>query len=384
MRRMLYAVLALLVVGSTVLLLACTSPRRYTSLDLDLLPCEHGIAPRFFQPIEFDKEGKYVYPSQAESLHSVLRTAPLTDLVFFIHGWNKNPSSAERDYQDFLCRLHARLRMIIGDEKQAQGLLVIGVFWPSTITNQAREPILLKPLSYYQIRDRADLIAQEGLAPLLTSLQPSMVAQRGGRPVRLQLIGHSFGGRMLVRALETLSSTGALVPLLQQAETVNVVLLNAAVPPERFEWISDAVISAKRAGVPGRFKQETRSYLFNIHSFNDTPNRVLFRLASAFNDDPSTCAAGACGVARYATLCVDDSGKLQPLGAASRALQERVNVWNVDATRVVFDHTDIYKGRIASLVSDLIYSDEKAKWPDAPEFPETENRCDMPTADRRP
>ena len=371
------ALVSLLVAGFAIsFLAACTSSRQYTSLDLALLPCEQGNSPLFFRPIEFDEDGAPVYKAQVAALLDRLRQAPaVTDLVFFVHGWNKNASSAELDYQNFLCRLHARLRMVIGESKRAGGLLVVGIFWPSTITNAAREPVLIKPISYYRVRDRADRIAEKGVAPLLRSLTLDVRAARGGLPTRLQLIGHSFGGRMLVRSLEILSERGDLVPLLQEAGEVNVVLLNAAVPPARFEWLSQAVTSAKRAGTPARFTGETNSYLFNVHSFNDSANRVLFPLASMFNDDPATCAAGACGVPRYATVCVDESAGLHPPLAREAPSVTEFNAWNVDATRVVFDHSDIYKGRVATLVADLVYGNEKTRWPKVPGAPDAGDRC---------
>jgi hypothetical protein len=337
----------------------CASPAKYTSLDLALLPCEQGDSPVFFRAIEFDQAGAPLFDHQLKGLHERFKVGqPVTDLILFVHGWNKNPSSAELDYQNFLCRLHGRLRDIIGEEKRRNGLLVLGVFWPSTITNQAQEPVLLKPFSYYQIRDRADAIAEAGLYNLLVSLTSELEERRGGVPVRLHLIGHSFGARMLVRSLEKLSEENQLVPFLQAAGNVNVVLVNAAMPPAGFDWISKAVTEAKRQGTSARFTAETKSYLFNAHSHNDTANRVLFRLASLFNDDPATCAAGACGVPDYETLCVDNSGKpglRKVLAPPPGTLSDRLNAWNVDATPIVFAHSDIYKGRVATLLAELLY-----------------------------
>jgi len=340
----------------------CTASVRYTSLDLALLPCEQGDSPIFFQAIEFGQNGSPLFKQQVEDLHERFRNGPpVTDLVLFVHGWNKNPSSAELDYQNFLCRLHGRLRGIIGDEKRRGGLLVLGVFWPSTITNRAQEPLFMMPLSYYQIRDRADTIANMGLASLLSSLIPEIQFSRSGTPIRLHLIGHSFGGRMLVRSLERMQEQDKLVPFLQAAGTVNVVLANAALSPDRFDWISKAIAVAKSHGVPGRFTDETASYLFNVHSLNDTANRVLFRLASVFNDDPATCAAGACGVPEFPTVCVDDSGKLQFGNITPPQFGGDLNAWNVNATRIVFDHSDIYKGRVATLIANLLYDEADKK-----------------------
>ena len=342
-----------------ILIVGCTVDPRYNSLDLALLPCESGDSPVFFRAVEFDALGNLEYAEQFEDLRRRLQDGPpVTDLILFVHGWNKNPSSAELDYQNFLCRLHGRLRNIIGDEKRRGGLLVLGIFWPSTITNRPEEPLWLKPASYPRIRDRADIVAEKGLAKLLAEFTPDMERSRHQVPVRVHLIGHSFGGRMIVRSLEFLKKYGELVPFLTAADSVNVVLLNPAVSAARFDWINEAVNEAQRQKVRARFTESTASYLFNIHSYNDSANRFLFPVASVFIDDQVGCAAGACGVPSYPTLCVDASGKLQ-LDALDIAgvhdLSDRLNAWNIDATQIVFDHSDIYKGRVATLVPDLLY-----------------------------
>ena len=360
-RPRLWCVLTALL-GLCVALNACVVAPRYNSLDIALLPCEEGSGSVFFTPIEFDGEGAPMHPKQVEDLEQRLedRSRPVRDLVFFVHGWNKNPTSAELDYQNFLCRLHAQLRREIGQARKESNLAVVGVFWPSTITNRAKEPLLVKPLSYYRIRHRAELVAETGLAELFESLTPRLERLRRAESVRIHLIGHSFGGRMLVRALETLDSDGELVPLLEAASQVNVVLIDAAMPTDRFDWVADAVTRSKGKGVSARFTEETASYLFNVHSFNDRANRTLFKLASLFNSDPVACAAGACGVPGYPTVCVDDSGELWWSGQTPGPTSERFNAWNVDATRIVFDHSDIYKGRVASMVATLLY-DEQAR-----------------------
>jgi hypothetical protein len=358
---------------------SCTAPLRYNSLDLALLPCEEGDAPVFFRAIEFDTNGRVAFDHQLVELRERLKAAPIvTDLIFFIHGWNKNPSSAEIDYQNFLCRLHARLRTIIGDEKRRGGLLVVGVFWPSTITNRNHEPEWLMPMSYYKIRNRADRIAETGLADLMSSIIPQVPTAQQPSALRLHFIGHSFGARMLVRSFETLDRRQQLTPLLLSAENVNVVLLNAAMPPERFEWINNAVKQARAHKAPARFTEDTASYLFNVHSFNDSANRILFPLASVFNDDPAGCGAGACGVRNYPTVCIDDAGHiLKPkVNATASAANSSLNGWNIDSTKIVFSHTDIYKGRVSTLVADLLYNKDSRS-----EFPNASN-SDMPTDTR--
>jgi hypothetical protein len=72
----------------------------------------------------------------------------------------------------------------------------------------------------------------------------------------------------------------------------------------------------------------------------------------------STSLTTLLGVQNYATLCVDDSGKLQ-LDKRATSGGTGLNAWNVDATRIVFDHSDIYKGRVATLIADLLYGQDK-------------------------
>jgi len=346
---------------------SCSVQPRYNSLDLDLLPCEQGDSPVFFQPVEFDKIGNLKFPEQRHHLLERLRqqqvrsvngreSAPVTDLIFFVHGWNKNPASAEVDYQNFICRLHGRLRQAIGERKDQGGLLVIGVFWPSTITNRPQEPLLVKPASYFRIRRQADHIAKEGLAPLLQDVSQDIApSTRGGRRLQLHLIGHSFGGRMLVESMHKLDEEEDLVEFLSAPDSVNVLLLNPAIAPESFAWIGDAVSRSRAKGERARFTDDTGSYLFNVHSRHDSANRILFRLASLFNDDPANCAAGACGVPCYPSARVNESG-----GLDSRRPRDSsdINAWNIDATPIVFGHSDIYKGRVASLVANLLYDAE--------------------------
>lgn len=340
----------------------CATKGSYTSLDLDLLPCESGDSPKFFHSIEFDADGAQRYPSQLQAIEERYRKR-VTDVVVFVHGWNKNPTSAERDYQDFLCRLHGKMRDDIGDQKRKGGLLVIGVFWPSTISNRPRDPLLLKPVSYFTIRDRADHIARTGMYRLLHRIGELNERQSSGTPVRVQLIGHSFGARMTVAALEKLDRDGLLSGFLQSAGSTNVMLLNAAVAPDRFLWIPDTIrLSGKGAARSGDAPQT--SYLFNVHSYNDSATRRLFPLASLFNDEPATCAAGACGVPQFVTIPLNEAGELVVSEAGCRNASRRINAWNIDATQVVFSHTDIYKGRIATLISRLAYDEAmKAELP---------------------
>lgn len=339
---------------------ACTAPARYTSLDLALLPCEPPGAPVFFAPLEFRADGTVLYPEQKDALIDYLERGQFADLFFFLHGWNKNPVSAELDYQNFICRFHGKLNESLKETKRQGKLKVIGVFWASTITNRDKEPLLLKPVSYYRIRDRVDGLAESGLAPLLDEIGDVLISLderlgRSGEPRRVHLVGHSFGGRMIIRSFRELSDDGKLVPILKSVDATNVVLINAAAPPTFFDWISEAVLEAWLKDAPARFTGSTGSFLLNLHSDQDSANKYLFRMASAFNDDPQSCAVGACGIPNMPTLCVDHAGELVEPEVRATLERPELNVRNIDTSRIVYGHSDIYKGRMASLIADLLY-----------------------------
>jgi hypothetical protein len=110
-----------------------------------------------------------------------------------------------------------------------------------------------------------------------------------------------------------------LVPILQAVDSTNVVLINAVAPPSFFEWIDEDVKRTWKLGQPGRFTQATQSVLLNLHSQQDSANKYLFRLASV-----------------------------------------------IDTTRIVFDHSDIYKGRMATLIANLFYDQETRRILESP------------------
>lgn len=179
--------------------------------------------------------------------------------------------------------------------------------------------------------------------------------------MKIHLVGHSFGGRMVISSLEHLNAKNKLKSLFEATQSMDVVLINSAIPESRFNWISEAIAKSKNANGPVRFHRTSNSYLFNIHSFNDSANRVLFPIASLFNDDIAKCAAGACGISGYPTACVDESGKIatgSPRRIDPQILSNQINVWNIDVSSIVFDHSDIYKGRMAMLIADLMYDEQ--------------------------
>ena len=354
------------------LLAGCASVPTYTSQDLAILPCETDV-PRFFQPLEFDVDGKVLFADQQAAVERRVRAQEPRDIVVFIHGWNKTAYVTEREYQDFLCRFHARLREAEGPPAtEPDRLLVIGVFWRSTLAANSPDWPLAKWLTYFPIRDRADLLARTGFTDMMRDLADVLGERRPDKAKpNLHLVGHSFGGRMIVNGMRNFIHLGTPAhDLLRRVERLNIVLFNAAIGPEDFKPVQAVALreptNAKERGeLLSTVQTQTAKvsaattakiyagYTFNVYSGHDIANRWLFPLASLLTDDEARCGIGACAVKEYDTINVTPTGHLaEPTDAVGLAPGQAA-VWNINAEQVIFDHSDIYKGRVSTLLFEL-------------------------------
>lgn len=331
---------------------------RYTSEDVAILPCEAGPTPRFFFPIEFDITGGRRFPEdQFHALEQAIsdKRRPISHVYIFVHGWNKTPYIAEREYQDFICRLHARIqpRDPSATSLPPANIIMIGVFWRSTLMPNLRDPLLLKWLTYFMIRKRADLVAMEGFQQLMRNVS-GQVCDRGGIR-QLNLIGHSFGGRMIVLGLQRFIQSkhrdrndGLFEDFIQLSiAQTNIITLNAAIAPRE-------VLRPVAPGEPTLMqivKNKWRGHFFNVFSRHDRATGTLFPLASYFTADDAVRAIGAAPFGDYEVLTVSESGHVKTPEPLRKAKE---SVSNLDATNIVFDHSDIYKGRVATMLHELM------------------------------
>jgi hypothetical protein len=73
-------------------------------------------------------------------------------------------------------------------------------------------------------------------------------------------------------------------------------------------------------------------------------------MGSLFEDGGRTCGIGACGITQWPrTVLASNFGRLETIADLSES-----NLWNVDASAIISSHTDIYKGRVANLLWELI------------------------------
>jgi esterase/lipase superfamily enzyme len=136
-----------------------------------------------------------------------------TDIVVFVHGWRNTRASAERRARQFFDLVEARY-VTFGSEYKGlgswRGFYVI-VRWPSMSS-----PL---PSGYRRIRDRAHAMTTNGhAADALGHLLGYLNTKRqlpGGPPILrtvtgqyLHCVGHSFGGRFVVEAVQAAAGDG--------------------------------------------------------------------------------------------------------------------------------------------------------------------------------
>ena len=333
------------------LLPGCTFNPIYTSKDLAHLPCE-STGSRFFYPVEFDADGNILYEDQLRAAKIATKTP--RDIIIFVHGWDKTAGSAERDYQDFLCRLYWRG---VDDRYLAEDqAVIIGVFWPSTILRNYEDFPLIKPFSYYVIRKRADKLAVKGIQKRL--LPAILDTANRDHEMRLHIIGHSFGARMLIEAVSDYFAKSILDELHHYFSSVNFVLLLPAIEPgiENSHAYQVILEIGQLLGKEDEFShmKPERLRIFNIYSERDWANHFLFPLSEAFNFKMPYCSIGACGEPSAPVLTVDEAGTI------SDWKPNIGRIWNVKADSIISSHSDIYKGRIAGLIWRLITAKELA------------------------
>ena len=192
------------------------------------------------------------------------------DVYLYAHGWWTSPQRAMQDYNQFTVG-YARsvLTALAAAAGPPPGALGIGVAWPSMLFNS--DSLLseaAEAATFYEMETRADSIgANAGYALLRCVL--------GQNPPRrqLNLIGHSFGCKVVCKLLEELYLDRQTVSVPAGTE-LNVVLLQAAFDNDDLE--SGNIYGDLAAGFPNLRLLVTTSQL-------DTALGDLYPLAERLN-----------------------------------------------------------------------------------------------------
>lgn len=153
-----------------------------------------------------------------------------TDVFVYSHGWWTGSTGAAADYHRFSMQFTKQLLLIGATPPtllhRPASSLAAAVHWSSTLSeDQDFIANYAERLSFYSMAKRADVVGQHGVYALLRMMFEALGALTAPPSLRLHLLGHSFGCRVVCSALEQIAKDGIQVP---SAATLDAVLLQAA------------------------------------------------------------------------------------------------------------------------------------------------------------
>ncbi|MGZ3940322.1 MAG: hypothetical protein ACXVBK_16235 [Flavisolibacter sp.] len=164
------------------------------------------------------------------------------DVFIYSHGWWTNGNDTIAEYGQYTIEF---ARTVLNLNKTIRNPPLhsfgMGIHWPSTLSEDGKTPAeTLEPVSYYQMGSRANQVGANGLfATIRRALR--IRQEKRGKPFRLTLIGHSFGCRVICKALQQLCqdmsnpNTPSGYKDFVNSTNIKVILLQAAFKNDEFE-----------------------------------------------------------------------------------------------------------------------------------------------------
>jgi hypothetical protein len=154
-----------------------------------------------------------------------------SDVFLYSHGWWTDASRAMQDYNRFTIGFAQLVRMIANANPNAPlkaDALGIGIHWPSMLSDNSGSIVnRLEAATFYTMEKRADNIGENAGYMILRSL-----FEGSSSPRRINLVGHSFGCKVILSLLQEVAQDGIQCP---QNVALNVVLLQAATDDNNLE-----------------------------------------------------------------------------------------------------------------------------------------------------
>jgi hypothetical protein len=155
-----------------------------------------------------------------------------TDVFLYSLGWWHTASSVSAEYNIFSLGFAKALQgLICASPAQWPKIgaafqpLALAIHWPSMLSKDQESVVnFFEATSFFTMQQRADSVGRHAGYALLRLM---IERQKVGRPYRVNLIGHSFGCRVLCAALQALAEDPDMSGKMTDNE-FNVALLQAA------------------------------------------------------------------------------------------------------------------------------------------------------------
>ena len=132
------------------------------------------------------------------------------DVYIYSHGWSTDANRALDEYNRFSVDFAKRLLQLGPStppvfSRPPRDSLSVGIHWPSEITEDPNSPLnALQLFTFYTMEHRADQVGRNAVYAMLRLM---LAARAGtGRPLRIALLGHSFGCKVVCSALQDLQT----------------------------------------------------------------------------------------------------------------------------------------------------------------------------------
>ena len=195
---------------------------------------------------------------------------------------------------------------------------------------------LLNYVTYYQMKERAGKVGKEGLAPVLKEIKKNFPG------IRIHLIGHSFGGRLVTAAAANVGK-GAIDTL---------VLLQAAFSHYGFaQNYSDGSDGMFRAAIAS---QKVKGSVLITHTHNDQAVGKAYAIASRVGRQTGSFLGGPDdlygGMGANGAQVTPEANNDFVLSNQSKYNFKPGKIYNLKADNCIKDHSDICKKEVAFAV----------------------------------
>jgi hypothetical protein len=171
------------------------------------------------------------------------------DVFFYSHGWWTTAETATEVYNRFSIELAAQAIALAASLPVVPNF-GLGIHWPSMLSENTTSAInIAEALSYFGMGNRANSVGSNAGFALLRLLVESRNANPA--PLRLHLIGHSFGCKVICMALQRLVDKGIAASELTGKVSIDAALIQAAFNDDELENTSIADYQNVIGGIPG-------------------------------------------------------------------------------------------------------------------------------------
>lgn len=162
------------------------------------------------------------------------------DVYVYSHGWSTDAYRALGEYNQFSTDIAKSILLASANvpppfANPPRNSLGVGIHWPSEITEDPNSPLNdVQLFTFYSMEHRADAVGKNAVYAMLRM----MLSSRAGSqlPLRLFLLGHSFGSKVICSALHDMQVDIANGTIAVPASlSFHVVLLEAATDNDNLE-----------------------------------------------------------------------------------------------------------------------------------------------------